>query len=75
MAGPIPGTSRLLRTGMGAAALGLLLIYNSVDTLPADGSVPGPAAPPAAGAAPAPADAEPAAPAPAAPGKAASPLT
>ncbi|MFF2660138.1 class F sortase [Kitasatospora sp. NPDC058032] len=74
MAGPIPGTSRLLRTGMGAAALGLLLIYNSVDTLPADGSVPGPAAPPAATAATAPGDADPAAPAPAAPVKAAPPL-
>ncbi|MFE6869397.1 class F sortase, partial [Kitasatospora sp. NPDC057692] len=48
MAAPVPGTTRLLRTGMGAAALGLLLIYHSVDTVPADGSAPGQAAPPAA---------------------------
>ncbi|MFB6890377.1 class F sortase [Kitasatospora sp. NPDC056327] len=50
MAGLLPGTSRLLRTGMGAAAVGLLLIYNSVDSAPADGSAPGQAAPPAAAA-------------------------
>ncbi|WP_380281567.1 class F sortase [Kitasatospora purpeofusca] len=72
MAGLIPGTSRLLRTGMGAAALGLLLIYNSVDTVPADGSTPGQAAPPAATA---PFDAPSgAAAAPAAPVEAAAPL-
>ncbi|MFB7474504.1 class F sortase [Kitasatospora sp. NPDC056184] len=70
MAAPVPGTSRLLRTGMGAAALGLLLIYNSVDTVPADGSAPGQAAPPAATA---PAEADSAG-APAAPVEAAPPL-
>ncbi|MFC5664149.1 class F sortase [Kitasatospora misakiensis] len=48
MAGVIPGTSRLLRAGMGAAAVGLLLIYNSVDAVPVDESAPGQAAPPAA---------------------------
>ncbi|WP_327683519.1 class F sortase [Kitasatospora sp. NBC_00458] len=75
MAGLVPGTSRLLRAGMGAAAVGLLLIYNSVDTVPSDEAVPGQAAPAAAtapatpGAAPAgspaaaPATASPAAPA------------
>ncbi len=50
MAGVIPGTSRLLRAGMGAAAVGLLLIYNSVDAVPVDESAPGQAAPPAAAA-------------------------
>lgn len=34
MGGPVPGMSRLLRTGIGAAAVGLLLMYNSVDTTP-----------------------------------------
>ncbi|MFJ3217777.1 class F sortase [Kitasatospora sp. NPDC086801] len=33
--------SRLLRTGIGAAAVGLLLIYNSVDTTPRTNSVSG----------------------------------
>ncbi|MFF8770250.1 class F sortase [Kitasatospora sp. NPDC015120] len=75
MAGPVPGTSRLLRAGMGAAAVGLLLIYNSVDTVPADGSVPGQAAPPAAAAAAVPGGAAPSgAGAPAAPVEAAPPL-
>ncbi|MFJ6135311.1 class F sortase [Kitasatospora sp. NPDC092286] len=48
MAGPVPGTSRLLRTGMGAMAAGLLLIYNSVGAKPSSGPVLGLAAPPAA---------------------------
>ncbi|MEU6238378.1 class F sortase [Kitasatospora sp. NPDC047058] len=48
MAGLVPGTSRLLRAGMGAAAVGLLLIYNSVDPGAPAGSEPGQAAPPAA---------------------------
>ncbi|MER7704112.1 class F sortase [Kitasatospora sp. NPDC097605] len=76
MAGVIPGTSRLLRGGMGAAALGLLLIYNSVDTVPADGSVPGQAAPPAiaAPAAGAPSAGAAGGPGPAAPVTAAPPL-
>ncbi|MER5350149.1 class F sortase [Kitasatospora sp. NPDC002551] len=78
MAGLIPGTSRMLRAGMGAAAVGLLLIYNSVDTVPADGSAAGQAGPPAA-TAPAAGGADPSAggavgPAPAAPVKAAPPL-
>ncbi|KJS62651.1 peptidase C60 [Streptomyces rubellomurinus] len=42
---------RLLRAGMGAAAVGLLLIYNSVDTTPAGDPAAAPAAPPAATAA------------------------
>ncbi|MFD0276229.1 class F sortase [Kitasatospora sp. NPDC127111] len=50
MAGLAPGTSRLLRAGMGAAAAGLLLIYNSVDPGAPAGSEPGQAAPPAASA-------------------------
>ncbi|MFJ4670350.1 class F sortase [Kitasatospora purpeofusca] len=83
MAGLIPGTSRLLRAGMGAAAVGLLLIYNSVDSVPADDAAAAGAAPPAAAAsaAPGPATGSPAAPgpasaapAPAAPVKAAAPL-
>ncbi|WP_045693281.1 class F sortase [Streptomyces rubellomurinus] len=49
MAGP--GMPRLLRAGMGAAAVGLLLIYNSVDTTPAGDPAAAPAAPPAATAA------------------------
>ncbi|MFJ2580396.1 class F sortase [Kitasatospora aureofaciens] len=48
MVGPLPGTARLLRAGMGAAAVGLLLIYNSPDTTPTAGAPAGPAAPPAA---------------------------
>ncbi|MFI2609216.1 class F sortase [Kitasatospora sp. NPDC018616] len=40
--------TRLLRAGMGAAAVGLLLIYNSVDTGPDAGAEDGRAAPPAA---------------------------
>ncbi|MFI6157194.1 class F sortase [Kitasatospora sp. NPDC051170] len=48
MAGPGPGTPRLLRAGMGAAAVGLLLIYNSVDTSPDADPTAAPAAPPAA---------------------------
>ncbi|WP_369182339.1 class F sortase [Streptomyces sp. Y1] len=49
MAGP--GMPRLLRAGMGAAAVGLLLIYNSADTTPAGDPAAAPAAPPAATAA------------------------
>ncbi|MEK2492967.1 class F sortase [Kitasatospora purpeofusca] len=72
MAGLIPGTSRLLRAGMGAAAVGLLLIYNSVDSVPADDAAAAAAAPPAAAASAAPGPAtgaatDPAAPAPGAP--------
>ncbi|MFE6747943.1 class F sortase [Kitasatospora purpeofusca] len=80
MAGLIPGTSRLLRAGMGAAAVGLLLIYNSVDSVPADDAAAAGAAPPAAAAsaAPGPAPGSPAAtgpvtPAPTAPAGAAAP--
>ncbi|MFD0350380.1 hypothetical protein ACFQ0M_38860 [Kitasatospora aburaviensis] len=54
MAGLVPGTSRLLRAGMGAAAAGLLLIYNSVDSGSPAESASGQAAPPAATAAPTP---------------------
>ncbi|MFJ9607591.1 class F sortase [Kitasatospora sp. NPDC101176] len=50
MGGPVSGMPRLLRGGMGAAAVGLLLIYNSVDTEPADDPAAAPAAPPAASA-------------------------
>ncbi|CAN3984545.1 class F sortase [Kitasatospora purpeofusca] len=76
MAGLIPGTSRLLRAGMGAAAVGLLLIYNSVDSVPADDAAAAAAAPPAAAASAAPGPAtgaatDPAAPAPGAPAGAA----
>ncbi|WP_257032261.1 class F sortase [Streptomyces sp. 1331.2] len=39
---------RLLRAGMGAAAVGLLLIYNSVDTEPSSDTAATQAAPPAA---------------------------
>ncbi|MFJ6619429.1 class F sortase [Kitasatospora sp. NPDC091335] len=66
--GPAPGMPRLLRAGMGAAAVGLLLIYNSVDTgSDADGSQDR-AAPPAAAApaVPGPSGAADAGPAPAA---------
>ncbi|MCX4689444.1 class F sortase [Kitasatospora purpeofusca] len=78
MAGLIPGTSRLLRAGMGAAAVGLLLIYNSVDSVPADDAAAAAAAPPAAAASAAPGPAtgaatDPAAPAPGAPAGAAAP--
>nr|BEK69959.1 hypothetical protein KPHV_71860 [Kitasatospora purpeofusca] len=79
MAGLIPGTSRLLRAGMGAAAVGLLLIYNSVDSVPADDASAVAAAPPAAAASAAPgpatgaAAAGPAAPASTAPAGAAAP--
>lgn len=69
--GPGSGMPRLLRGGMGAAAVGLLLIYNSVDTGPAEDQATGQAAPPAvaAPAVPGPAAATGAAPAsPAAPG-------
>ncbi|MFI9366052.1 class F sortase [Kitasatospora sp. NPDC053057] len=45
--GPGSGMTRLLRGGMGAAAVGLLLIYNSVATGKGD-PVAGQAAPPAA---------------------------
>ncbi|MFJ7246929.1 class F sortase [Kitasatospora sp. NPDC098652] len=48
--GPGYGMPRLLRGGMGAAAVGLLLIYNSVDTGPGEGQAAGQAAPPAAAA-------------------------
>ncbi|MFI6846684.1 class F sortase [Kitasatospora sp. NBC_00085] len=63
MTGLVPGTSRLLRAGMGAAAAGLLLIYNSVDAAPSAEPPPGQAAPPAAtaGASPGAASASPAA--------------
>lgn len=56
--GPASGTPRLLRAGMGAAAVGLLLIYNSVDT-GSDSAEDGKPAPPAAAApaVPGPADA------------------
>ncbi|MBP0450852.1 class F sortase [Kitasatospora sp. RG8] len=79
MAGLVPGTSRLLRAGMGAAAAGLLLIYNSVDAAPSADPAPGQAAPPAAtaGASPGGAPASPASaqsPAKAAPGPVAPPL-
>lgn len=60
MAGPAAGTSRLLRAGMGAAAVGLLLIYNSVDVAPSSDPGPGQAAPPAATASASPGDAAPA---------------
>ncbi|GHF56083.1 hypothetical protein GCM10018790_37570 [Kitasatospora xanthocidica] len=46
--GPASGMPRLLRAGMGAAAVGLLLIYNSVDTEPSTDSTATQAAPPAA---------------------------
>ncbi|MBD0691383.1 class F sortase [Streptomyces sp. CBMA123] len=46
--GPRSGMPRLLRGGMGAAAVGLLLIYNSVDTGPSKNTAAGQAAPPAA---------------------------
>ncbi|MER7844406.1 class F sortase [Kitasatospora sp. NPDC096077] len=46
--GPGTGMPRLLRGGMGAAAVGLLLIYNSVDTGARQGQTVGQAAPPAA---------------------------
>ncbi|MGW2377606.1 MULTISPECIES: class F sortase [Kitasatospora] len=46
--GPGSGMTRLLRGGMGAAAVGLLLMYNSVDPEPGTGPVAGKAAPPAA---------------------------
>ncbi|MFB7906744.1 class F sortase [Kitasatospora sp. NPDC056076] len=48
--GPGSGMPRLLRGGMGAAAVGLLLIYNSMDTGPAEDQAAGQAAPPAAAA-------------------------
>ncbi|MFF2542345.1 class F sortase [Kitasatospora sp. NPDC058063] len=48
--GPASGTPRLLRAGMGAAAVGLLLIYNSVDTGADPGTEDGRPAPPAAAA-------------------------
>ncbi|MGW6916200.1 class F sortase [Kitasatospora sp. NPDC054939] len=47
-----PGSSRLLRAGLGAAAAGLLVLYNSVDGT--SSPVDGPAAPPAATASAAP---------------------
>ncbi|MGW3071808.1 class F sortase [Kitasatospora sp. NPDC001132] len=47
---PASGMPRLLRAGMGAAAVGLLLIYNSVDTGPNAGAQDGRPAPPAAAA-------------------------
>ncbi|MEU9045474.1 MULTISPECIES: class F sortase [unclassified Kitasatospora] len=46
--GPASGMPRLLRAGMGAAAVGLLLIYNSVDTEPSRDAAATQAAPPAA---------------------------
>ncbi|MFJ8624771.1 class F sortase [Kitasatospora sp. NPDC093550] len=52
--GPASGMSRLLRAGMGAAAVGLLLIYNSVDTGPSTDEAATQAAPPAATASAAP---------------------
>ncbi|MEU8923328.1 class F sortase [Kitasatospora sp. NPDC048545] len=48
--GPASGMPRLLRAGMGAAAVGLLLIYNSVDTGPRTDEAATQAAPPAAAA-------------------------
>ncbi|MFG2848639.1 class F sortase [Kitasatospora sp. NPDC048296] len=59
--GPGSGMPRLLRTAMGAAAVGLLLIYNSVAPRPSGDSAAGQAARPAAAA-----PAAPAAPAPSA---------
>ncbi|MER6304394.1 class F sortase [Kitasatospora sp. NPDC001539] len=51
MGAPGAGMPRLLQAGMGAAAVGLLLIYNSVDTRPGDDDSPaGQSAPPAAAA-------------------------
>ncbi|MFF2043545.1 class F sortase [Kitasatospora sp. NPDC058170] len=50
MAGVVHGTSRLLRAGVGAAAVGLLVMYNSVDTAPSSAPEPVQAAPPAASA-------------------------
>ncbi|MFJ7906856.1 class F sortase [Kitasatospora sp. NPDC096204] len=47
---PASGMPRLLRAGMGAAAVGLLLIYNSVDTRSNVGAQDGRPAPPALGA-------------------------
>ncbi|WP_037900473.1 class F sortase [Streptomyces sp. NRRL S-350] len=52
--GPASGMPRLLRAGMGAAAVGLLLIYNSVDTGPSTDAAATQAAPPAATASAAP---------------------
>ncbi|MFJ6384171.1 class F sortase [Kitasatospora sp. NPDC092039] len=46
--GPASGRPRLLRAGMGAAAVGLLLIYNSVDTGSDADAEDGKPAPPAA---------------------------
>ncbi|MFB7129850.1 hypothetical protein ACFCY1_40390, partial [Kitasatospora sp. NPDC056273] len=48
--GPASGMPRLLRAGMGTAAVGLLLIYNSVDTRSDAGAEDGRPAPPAAAA-------------------------
>ncbi|MEU3574473.1 class F sortase [Kitasatospora sp. NPDC036755] len=48
--GPTPGMPRLLRAGMGAAAVGLLMIYNSVDTGSDTDAEDGRPAPPAAAA-------------------------
>ncbi|MFE4520051.1 class F sortase [Kitasatospora sp. NPDC056783] len=66
--GPAPGMPRLLRAGMAAAAVGLLLVYNAVDTGPDSGTTEGQPAPPAAAAAALPGPADAAALAPGAPG-------
>ncbi|MFE4972246.1 class F sortase [Kitasatospora sp. NPDC056651] len=66
--GPASGMPRLLRAGMAAAAVGLLLVYNSVDTGSDSGTAEGQPAPPAAGAPALPGPADAAAAAPGAPG-------
>ncbi|RGD55966.1 class F sortase [Kitasatospora xanthocidica] len=65
--GPASGMPRLLRAGMGTAAVGLLLIYNSVDTRSDAGAEDGRPAPPAAAAPAVPGPAGAGAPDPAAP--------
>ncbi|MFH8383463.1 class F sortase [Kitasatospora sp. NPDC018058] len=63
---PGSGMPRLLRAGMGAATVGLLLLYNSMGSRPSGDSVVGQAAPPAAVAPAAPAAVAPAVPGPSA---------
>ncbi|MGW2873252.1 class F sortase [Kitasatospora sp. NPDC001225] len=65
--GPASGMPRLLRAGMSTAAVGLLLIYNSVDTRSDAGAEDGRPAPPAAAAPAVPGPAGAGAPDPAAP--------
>ncbi|WP_316525436.1 class F sortase [Kitasatospora brasiliensis] len=66
--GPASGMPRLLRAGMAAAAVGLLLIYNSVDTGSDTAAADGQPAPPAASGPAVPGPANAAAVAPGAPG-------